>query len=81
MPKNTLWPSEPLETTILSILRRRKAMRDMELFENLRQQYENLSYKEFNKALMRLEIWGKILVTTTRRDFRNISLIEGEHGR
>ncbi len=81
MPKNTLWPSEPLEVSILSILRKRKTMRENELFDNLRQQHNNLSPKEFNKALMKLEIWGKILVTVTKRGLRNISLIEGEYGR
>ncbi|RLE52017.1 MAG: hypothetical protein DRJ26_00845 [Candidatus Methanomethylicota archaeon] len=75
MVKNSIWTSEPLETAIITILQRRKAMRDDELFDALKQRFNGLSFREFNKALMKLEIWGVIMVTVTKKGLRNVNLL------
>ncbi|MCS7386934.1 MAG: hypothetical protein NDF55_09455 [archaeon GB-1867-005] len=75
MVKNDIWTPEPLETAIITILQRRKAMREDELFESLKQRFNSVSLREFNKALMKLEIWGVIMVTATKKGLRNVSLL------
>jgi len=75
MVKNNIWTPEPLETAIITILQRRKAMREDELFESLKQRFNSVSLREFNKALMKLEIWGVIMVTATKKGLRNVSLL------
>jgi len=78
MVKEQIWVSEPLEIALMTILSKKEAMRDIELYENLKQMYTDLSFREFNKALMKLEIWGKIIVTVTKKGIRNVSIIKRE---
>lgn len=78
MGKEQIWVSEPLEVALMMILNRKEAMRDIELYENLKQVYNGLSFREFNKTLMKLEIWGKIIVTLTKKGIRNVSIIKRE---
>lgn len=78
MIKGQVWIPEPLEVALMTILSRKEAMRDTELYESLKQIYGDLSFREFNKALMKLEIWGKIIVTVTKKGIRNVSIIKRE---
>ena len=78
MVKEAIWVSEPPEVALMTILSRKKAMRDIELYENLKHIYNDLSFREFNKALIKLEIWGKIIVTVTKKGIRNVSLVKRE---
>jgi hypothetical protein len=71
-----LWPVTPLQTLIVdSLSRKNAALFDDELLNNLQITYGYLSDREFNKALMCLEIHGIIHVATVTRSKRHIELI------
>jgi len=70
--KDANWLPEPVETMIMTYLKERTAVRETDLLEKIRQRYSKLSSQQFIKALIKLEIWGKIRVTTNRRGQRSI---------
>jgi hypothetical protein len=48
---------------------------DSELFDALIEEFEDLGFKDFNELLMRLEVSGKIRVTSMSRGKRHVELI------
>jgi hypothetical protein len=50
-------------------------MADSELFSALTEEFEDLGFKDFNEILMRLEVSGKIRVTSMSRGKRRVELI------
>jgi len=69
------WKTHPAYSTLLDLLQKKSALTDGELFEALTEEYEDLGFKDFNELLMRLEISGKIRVTSMSRGKRRIELI------
>ncbi|MEM3615921.1 MAG: hypothetical protein QXX09_04645 [Candidatus Methanomethylicia archaeon] len=74
--KKSLWIEQPIETIIMSILSKdpKKVFEDDELYNKVKDTYEYLSYNHFIKALINLEIWGKISVVQARKGKKLISL-------
>ena len=50
-------------------------MTDTELFEVLTEEFKDLGFKDFNELLMRLEISGKIRLTSMVRGKRRVELV------
>lgn len=69
------WKTHPAYFILLDFLQKKGAMTDTELFENLREESEDLGFKDFNELLMRLEISGKIRMTSMSRGKRRVELI------
>ena len=61
---------------VLDILKKKTAITDTELFEALKKEGADVSINELNKLLMKLEISGKIQVTSSSRRKKRIELIE-----
>lgn len=74
MPTKT-WKTHPAHFALLDLLQKKGALTDGELFEALTEEYEDLGFKDFNELLMRLEISGKIRVTSMSRGKRRIESI------
>jgi hypothetical protein len=74
MPTKT-WKTHPAYFTLLDLLQKKGALTDAELFDGLVEEYEDLGFKDFNELLMRLEISGKIRMTSMARGKRRIELI------
>jgi len=70
------WRVTPLHTMVMEALNRKKSMTDTELFEFLKSRNENLSFKELNKVLMKLEICGSIMVASLTKGKRQVELRE-----
>ena len=71
-----MWDARPLHTTILEKLTRKKgATTDLELFDEVKEFHKEISFREFNSALMRLEIIGKITVSNMTKNLRRVELI------
>ncbi len=69
------WRSRPLHALIIEALKRRGGTaKDIDLFEAIRSEHD-VSYSEFLKALMTLEMRGIISVSTMREDLRKVSLL------
>lgn len=74
MPMKT-WKIRPATFVLLEILTKKGAMTDADLFEALKEELEDLGFKDFNEMLMRLEVSGKIRTTSTARGKRRIELV------
>jgi len=61
---------------LLEVLNKKGDMTDDDLFDALKEEFEDLGYKDFNELLMRLEVSGKIRNTSMARGKRRIELIQ-----
>jgi hypothetical protein len=76
MPAVKTWKVRPSYFVVLEILGKKGDMVDDDLFNQLKDEFEDLGYKDFNNILLRLEISGKIRSTSMSRGKRRIELIE-----
>ncbi len=71
------WRKTPLYYAIIEELERRGgSAKDIDLFKALRERYKDLSYSDFLKELMKLEIQGLIYVSTLKENLRNVELLK-----
>jgi hypothetical protein len=70
------WKPHPLYTEMIELLERKGPMTDLELYDLLKGSNEGIGYSDLNKALMRLEIEGKIYVSTLTKGKRRVELTE-----
>jgi hypothetical protein len=69
------WKTHPAYFILLDLLQKKGALTDTELFEALTDEFEDLGFKDFIELLMRLEISGKIRMTSMARGKKRIELI------
>jgi len=72
------WKPHPIDVAIVESLERKGALTDIELFDLLREHYGSVGFGSFNRVLMRLEIEGKVHVSSLIRGKRRIELIKKE---
>lgn len=77
MPVKT-WKARPLHMTIVEILEKRGPLTDIELFDALKESYEDVGFGDVNQTLMKMEIRGKIYVSTLARGKRRVELVKTE---
>jgi hypothetical protein len=75
MPVKT-WKTRPAYFVLLEILTKKGDMTDDDLFSQLKEEFEDLGYKDFNNILMQLEVTGKIRTTSMSRGKRRVELIQ-----
>jgi hypothetical protein len=75
MPVKT-WKTRPAYFVLLEILTKKGDMTDDDLFNQLKEEFEDLGYKDFNDILLRLEVTSKIRTTSMSRGKRRIELIQ-----
>jgi hypothetical protein len=76
MPAVKTWKTRPAYFVLLEILNKKGDMTDDDLFGQLKEEFEDLGYKDFNDILMRLEVTGKIRTTSMSRGKRRVELIQ-----
>jgi len=69
------WKTHPAYYFLLEILKKKGALTDVELFEELSEEFKDLGFKDFNELLMRLEISGRIRTASMVRGKRRIELV------
>ena len=72
------WKPHPLYTTIVEILERKGPLTDVELYERIKETHGEAGFGDLNKTLMRLEIQGKVYVSTRTKGKRRGELIEAK---
>ena len=73
MPKT--WDIHPLRVALVEALQKKQGVStDIELLDLLRQNYDDLSFKELNLLLMKLEVEGLISVTYLTKAKRRVEL-------
>ena len=75
-----IWKPHPLYTTIVEILERKGPLTDVELYDLLKERYEAIGFGNLNETLMRMEIEGKIYVSTLTKGKRRVELIKKKEG-
>jgi len=76
MPMPTkIWKILPAYFTLITALQKKGAVTDTELFEALTDEYQDLGYKDFSDLILKLEISGKIRVTSMSRGKRRVELL------
>ena len=76
MPTVKTWKIRPAFFIVLEILNKKGDMIDDDLYSQLKEEFEDLGYKDFNDILMRLEVSGKIRTTSMSRGKRRVELIQ-----
>jgi DNA-binding HxlR family transcriptional regulator len=70
-----LWAVQPLHTLIVeALLKKRGSSTDTDLLSSLKKSYGELSLRELNKTLMRLEVDGIIHVSTLTKNKKHVEL-------
>lgn len=75
MPMKT-WKTRPVHFVLLEILTKKGDMVDTDLFDQVKEEFEDLGFKDFNELLMRLEISGKIRTSSLARGKRRVELVQ-----
>jgi hypothetical protein len=76
MPAVKTWKIRPAYFVVLEILEKKGDMVDDDLFSQLKEEYDDLGYKDFNNILLKLEVSGKIRTTSMSRGKRRVELIQ-----
>ncbi len=74
MPQLKTWKTRPAYYVLIEILSKKGDMTDDELFGQLKSEYEDLGFKDFNDLLLKLEVSGKIRTSSMARGKRRIEL-------
>jgi hypothetical protein len=76
MPQIKTWKTKPAYTAMLEVLTKKGDMTDDDLFSQLKDEYEDLGFKDFNELLLKLEVSGKIRTSSMARGKRRIELVQ-----
>ncbi|MGE5555237.1 MAG: hypothetical protein ACM3UY_03090 [Methanocella sp.] len=76
MPQLKTWKTRPAYFYMLEVLKKKGDMTDDDLFESVRDEYEDLGFKDFNELLLDLEVSGKIRTSSLARGKRRIEMVQ-----
>lgn len=76
MPAVKTWKTRPAYFVILETLKKKGDTTDDDLFNALKEEYEDLGYKDFNELLLQLEVSGKIRTSSMSRGKRRVELVQ-----
>ena len=76
MPQLKTWKTRPAYFVLLEILNKKGDMSDDDLFNQLKDEFEDLGFKDFNHLLLKLEVSGKIRTSSMARGKRRIELVQ-----
>jgi hypothetical protein len=76
MPQMKTWKTRPDYFFLLEVLNKKGDMTDDDLFDQLKNEYEDLGFKDFNELLLKLEVSGKIRTSSMARGKRRIELVQ-----
>ena len=65
-----------MDLTIVEVLDKKGAMTDGELFDVLREVHEDLGFGVLNRTLMRMEVEGKVTVSSLTKGKRRVELVK-----
>jgi len=76
MPQVKTWKTRPDYFVLLEILKKKGDMTDDDLFAQLKGEFDDLGFKDFNDLLLKLEVSGKIRTSSLARGKRRIELVQ-----
>ena len=75
MPQIKTWKTRPAYFVMSEVLTKKGDLTDDELFAQLKGEFDDLGYKDFNDLLLSLEVGGKIRTSSMARGKRRIELV------
>ncbi|MBS7623483.1 hypothetical protein KEJ39_07410 [Candidatus Bathyarchaeota archaeon] len=69
-----VWGPRPMLNAIVEILQKKGAMTDQDLHEELKNTYGDVSFREVNATLMKLEVSGVVRVSRLLKKKRRVEL-------
>jgi hypothetical protein len=76
MPAIRTWKTRPTYFVVLEILNKKGDMTDDDLFDDLKEEFEDVGYKDFNDILLMLEVSGKVRISSMSRGKRRVELVK-----
>ena len=70
------WKPHPLDLIIVETLERKGPMTDGDLLDLLKETNEDLGFGALNQVLMRMEVQGKIYVSSLTKGKRRVELVK-----
>jgi hypothetical protein len=69
-----VWSPRPLSLAIVEVLEKKGAMTDIDLHKELKEDFGEVSFRELNRDLMKLELGGVLWVSRLMRGKRQVEL-------
>lgn len=76
MVNNGTWNARPMSLAVVETLQKKGPTADVELLSELKDSFGDLSFRELNRALLRLEVAGLVRVTRLMKGKRRVELVE-----
>ena len=71
-----VWEPRPLQLFVLETVERKGPMTDDELLRELRNGKEDVSFRELNRILLKLEVTGMVRVSRQMKGKRRVEIAE-----
>jgi len=71
-----IWKSRPLDLAIIEVLEKKGPMTDGELLDFLKEMHEDVGFGMLNQTLMRMEVEGKVYVSSLTKGKRRVELLK-----
>ncbi len=68
------WKSRPLDLTIVETLEKKGPMTDADLLDLLKETYSDLGFGMLNQTLLKMEVSGKVYVSSLTKGKRRVEL-------
>ncbi len=72
---NKIWSPRPMSLFIVEVLEKKGSMTDIDLLKELRSSFGEVSFRELNRELMKLELAGILRVSRLTKGKRQVELI------
>lgn len=72
---NKIWGARPLNLAVVEVLQRKGPLPDDDLLDEVKEAYGELSFRELNSVLLRLELNGILRVTRLMKGKRRVELV------
>jgi Fe2+ or Zn2+ uptake regulation protein len=72
----TVWGPRPLQLSVLEIISRKGPLTDDELLREMKSGKENISFRELNSILLKLEVNGLVHVSRQMKGKRRVELVQ-----
>ncbi|WP_455285503.1 hypothetical protein [[Eubacterium] cellulosolvens] len=72
---NKVWGPRPLNLAVVEVLQRKGALSDNDLLDEVKETYGEISFRELNSVLLKLELSGVLRVTRLMKGKRRVELV------
>jgi len=70
-----IWGPRPVHLAVVDILEKKNALTDIDLLHDIKDNFGEISLRELNRVLMKLEISGIIRVSRLMKGKRRVELV------